>query len=302
MANCWVWKIDPVLLDIYGPLKIRWYGVMFLCTFVFGFIAFRWQWKRAGRDPEIAVDFIYWGFFGVLLGSWFGHRLFYEWDRVLRDPFYLIDVSKGLAGLASHGATIGIILAIILFARRYKLPVGEVFDRFTWTIPIGAIFVRSGNFFNSEIIGTKSTVPWAVCLPLADNNQLIPRHPSQLYEVLNGVVLLLILYLVDRAAGKEKRPIWLLTGTLFVGYFALRFNVEFYKAHQTTLHGSLTMGHYLSIPFFLAGCVMIYWSLRHGRPTDEIVRETMAAAEAEAKRASQSKPSKPSKAKKRRKH
>lgn len=301
--DCWVWYVDPVLIDIWGPIKIRYYGLGFLCTFVFGYWILNWQVKRSGRDPELAANFVYWGFAGVLGGSWFGHRLFYEFDRVLKNPLYLIDIRGGLAGLASHGATIGLILAIILFARRYRVPVGEWFDRFSFAVPIGAIFVRSGNFFNSEIIGRPSDVPWAVCLlnlqPV--DAALTPRHPSQLYEVANGIIVLAILLLVDRLAGRERRPNWLLIGTMFISYMGLRFIVEFFKEHQTLAAGSsLTMGQYLSIPFFLVGVGLVTYALKFGRPTSEVKAEGDAKAEAEARRESQKAPSPAKKKRKKR--
>ena len=145
---------------------------------------------------------------------------------------YLIDLRKGLAGLSSHGATVGLIVTLILFARRYRIPIGEMFDRFMWSCASGAFFVRLGNFFNSEIVGRPTDVSWAVCLPRHDRLP-IPRHPTQLYEATIGLLILLILWGADRFAKEEKRPRWLSTGVFFTTYFTFRFFVEFFKAHQT---------------------------------------------------------------------
>lgn len=269
-AACWTWNVDPVLFDIIGPLKIRWYGLAFLGVFSVGYLLLAWQMQRGGRDREVAATFVNWAVGGVIIGSWFGHRFFYEWERVLSDPIYLIDIRKGLAGLSSHGATVGLIVTIILFARRYRIPIGEMFDRFMWSCASGAFFVRMGNFFNSEIVGRPSDVSWAVCLPRHDNPP-IPRHPTQLYEASIGLGILLILLLVDRIAGKEKRPRWLITGVFFTTYFICRFGVEFFKAHQTLQSTStLTMGQYLSIPFALFGLGLVAYALKTQQPSGPV--------------------------------
>ncbi|MFT5432271.1 MAG: phosphatidylglycerol:prolipoprotein diacylglycerol transferase [Myxococcota bacterium] len=269
MAACWTWDIDPILLPIWGPLKIRWYGLAFLGVFYFGYRTLSWQLSRRREDGvELASRFVNWAVVGVIVGAWFGHRFFYEFDRVLENPMYLIDVSKGLAGLSSHGATIGVIVAIFLFARRYKMPPGELYDAFMWSACISAILVRLGNFFNSEIVGRPADVPWAVCLPRFEQPP-IPRHPSQLYEVIIGLSIFAVLMLVDRMAGKGKRPRWLMTGVWFALYFLSRFTVEFFKAHQTLQDdAALTMGQYLSIPFAIMGASLAVYALMKNTPSD----------------------------------
>ncbi|MBN2496965.1 MAG: prolipoprotein diacylglyceryl transferase [Deltaproteobacteria bacterium] len=278
-ANCFVWDIDPVLLPIHGPIMIRWYGICFMLVFLVGWWLLRWQFGRAGRDVKHAADFIYWAMGGVVLGAWFGHRFFYEFDRILSEPLYLIDVSGGLTGLSSHGATIGLCVVLVLFARKHSMRIGEMFDRFSFCAAAGATLVRVGNFFNSEILGRPSDVPWAVCFPRVDK-VLVPRHPSQLYEVAIGLAVMGALLLVDRLAGRERRPVWLLGGTFFVSYFLLRFFVEFYKAHQALPASSaLTMGQYLSIPFFLLGVGLVIWSLKYGQRTDEATADSLKRAQ-----------------------
>ena len=274
----WLWDIDPIIFPIYGPIQLRWYGLCFLGVFAFGYLALRWQLRRAdpiakhhGAADELAGRFINYGVVGTLAGAWFGHRLFYEPQRILDDPTYLIDITGGLAGLSSHGAAGGLILAIIFFARKYKLPVGEVFDRFSFSIPSGVILVRLGNFFNSEVYGRPADVDWAVCLArLPEPLNTIPRHPSQLYEALIGVGLLLILLLADRMAGKEKRPRWMMIGVFLFFYGISRFVVEYFKDYQALAQdaSSLTMGQYLSIPLFLLGCTMLFWAFRNRTATE----------------------------------
>jgi phosphatidylglycerol:prolipoprotein diacylglycerol transferase len=284
MASCWTWDVDPVLIPIAGPIQIRWYGLAFLGVFYVGWKLLDWQMRRAGRGPENASRFVNWSVVGVLLGAWFGHRLFYEWDEVARNPLYLIDVRKGISGLASHGATLGVILTIIVYSRKYRIPMGEMFDRFMWAAANSAVFVRLGNFFNSEVVGKPSDVPWAVCLPRFDAQHPqfdaahhalpivpIPRHPTQLYEVLIGLGVLAILTLVDRLAGMEKRPRWLMTGVYFTTYFTARFFVEMLKEQQGGIAGTwqITTGALLSIPFAAGGIFLILYALKTRQPASE---------------------------------
>lgn len=278
LANCWTWDVDPVILPLWGPVQIRWYGVAFLGVFVGGHYLLRWQTLRAGRSEQVPTDFINYGIVGVLAGAWFGHRLFYDWHEVVRNPLYLIDITKGLAGLSSHGATIGLILSIALFARRQKIPIGEMYDRFSFAAALGSALVRVGNLFNSEIGGTPTDKPWAVCMPRFECDlrhfeypcgvSPIPRHPSQIYEALMGFAVLGILWLVDRASGGEKRPRWLMAGTFCVVYFTGRFYVEYTKEHQvfTDPSATLDMGQYLSLPFVALGVAFIVYAFTKRLP------------------------------------
>ena len=274
LASCWTWDVDPVILPIAGPIQIRWYGLAFLGVFYFGYLMLAWQMARAGRSKEVAARFVNWSIVGVFVGAWFGHRLFYEWDKVVANPLYLIDIRGGIAGLSSHGATFGVITVIILFARKFRIPTGEMFDRFMWSAANSAVFVRLGNFFNSEVVGRPSDVSWAVCLPQYDAHHglpLTPRHPTQLYEVLIGIAVLAALTLVDRLAGGEKRPRWLLTGTYFSLYFSARFAVEFLKEQQGGVpdNWNITTGAILSIPFVLLGVGLIIYALKTRLPASE---------------------------------
>jgi phosphatidylglycerol:prolipoprotein diacylglycerol transferase len=279
-ASCWTWDIDPIILKIYGPIQLRWYGLCFLGVFLGGWWMLRWQLRRAealrahpGAADELAGRFINYGVIGTLAGAWFGHRFFYEPAKILENPMYLIDVSGGLAGLSSHGAAAGLMVAIVLFARKYRIPVGEVFDRFVFAMAPAVSLVRLGNFFNSEVVGRPADVDWAVCLARYDcppdgvckaTQELVARHPSQLYEALIGVGLLIILVLADRWAGKEKRPRWLMFGVFTIFYAITRFVIEYFKNYQalTSDASALTMGQYLSIPLFLLGCTMTWWAMR----------------------------------------
>lgn len=269
-ANCWTWDVDPTLIPIYGPVQIRWYGLCFLAVFVTGYYFYDWQLRRAGYDDEMASRYVNLGVFAILLGAWLGHRFFYDWERVLANPLYLIDIRRGLVGLASHGAILGLFVSLYWFAKREKVPVAETYDRLVWSGSMGVVFVRLGNLFNSEIIGRVTDVDWAVCLPRVDAVP-IPRHPAQLYESLMGLIILGIMFAVDKIFGGEKRPRWLMSGAWLMCYGAMRFIIEFYKAHQTLdSESTLTMGQYLSIPMFLIGLSMATYAIMNQRKSQRV--------------------------------
>ncbi|MDJ0765289.1 MAG: prolipoprotein diacylglyceryl transferase [Myxococcota bacterium] len=263
-----VFNLDPTIVRL-GPLQLRYYGIIFATMLYIGFIIWRRQMLRGGYAVEIAEKFLMWGVIAVLAGARLGHCLFYEPERFLKDPITILYVWKG--GLASHGATIGLVIALVWFARRYKVPIIEVLDRFSMSAAVGAASVRLGNFFNSEIVGRETDVPWAVRFVRYDGGG-VARHPSQLYEFFFGLLVLATLYLVDRIAGREKRPRGLLAGTFLVLYFLGRFLIEFVKEYQVDRliekESFLTMGQYLSILPFLCGVAMLVWAFKKGAPPE----------------------------------
>lgn len=259
-----VHNLDPVLVD-FGGVQIRYYGLMFVLTLLGGYVLWRWQMRRGGHPEKVIDAFILWGFLAVVIGARLGHVFFYHPGKFLADPVTILFVWQG--GLASHGATVGLIAALWLFAKRYRLSPLETWDRFTFSAALGAAGVRMGNFLNSEIVGRVTDAPWGVWFQRFDATETY-RHPSQLYEFALGLAVLGLLGLVDRLAGRERRPRGLMLGVFLASYFAGRFAVEFFKAyHIDSLQdrSPLTMGQWLSVPPFLIGSGLIVWSLRRGR-------------------------------------
>lgn len=299
-----------------GPLQIRYYGVIFASMLYIGFLLWRWQMLRGGHPGEVADRYLIWGVVAVLVGSRLGHVFFYEPEKYLADPITILHVWEG--GLASHGATIGLVLAMLLFSWKYKLRFVEVLDRFSMSSAVGAAAVRLGNFLNSEIVGRVTDGPLALRFPRHDCHalglchvfesdnpeehrqwaalleQTPARHPSQLYEFFLGLFVLFVLWFADRRFGREQRPLGLLAGLFLAVYFAGRFTVEFVKEFQTLdpNTSALTMGQYLSIAPFLIGVAMVTWSLKRGRPTEEGRPAPVATADSAAARPSSPKPKK----------
>jgi prolipoprotein diacylglyceryl transferase len=259
-----IWNLDPVLIRL-GPVEIRYYGVVFVCTLVTAYLFWRWQMRRGGYSREIIEGFIAWGTVATIVGARLGHCLFYEPARYLGHPIQILYFWQG--GLASHGATIGLVLALLLYSRRHKLPLLELMDRFSPSAAVGAAGIRLGNFLNSEIVGRVTHVPWAVRFELYDHGAL-PRHPSQLYEFAMGLLVLLAIVLADRWAGREKRPRGLLVSLFLLLYFTGRFFVEFVKEYQVPgMESLLTMGQWLSIIPVLAGAALLVWCIARPVPT-----------------------------------
>jgi len=260
-----VWNLDPVLIEL-GPITIRYYGVVFVCTLVTAYLFWRWQMRRGGYSREIIEGFITWGTVATIVGARLGHCFFYEPGRYLSDPIQILYFWQG--GLASHGATIGLVLALMLYSRRHKLPLLELMDRFSPSAAVGAAGIRLGNFLNSEIVGRATNVPWAVRFMRYSDHGTVPRHPSQLYEFALGLLVLLAVVLADRWAGREKRPRGLLVGLFLLLYFTGRFFVEFFKEYQVPeLEAFLTMGQWLSIIPMLIGAVVLVWCVARPVPT-----------------------------------
>jgi phosphatidylglycerol:prolipoprotein diacylglycerol transferase len=306
--------VGALIAAAYWPtwqpwVAVRYYSLIFVLVFLGGYWLLDWQIRRGGGGREEAGDFIVYGVIGVLAGARLGHVLFYDLDKALADPMWVFEIWTG--GLASHGATLGLIVAMWLFTARRRVPFLEGADRFAFSAALGATLVRAGNFLNSEIVGREiPDASWGVlfaktCEPrpeavgcwkflgqhaaaFAEKCQTGPvdcwgydetvtyRHPSQLYEVALGLFVLGALFVFDRALGKEKRPRGALISLFFALYFAGRFFVEFFKDYQTDFGKDwhvLTMGQVLSIPAFLLGVYGLFWAFRTRQPVGWVPAE-----------------------------
>ena len=261
------WNLDPALFHL-GSYELRYYSLIFVAVFLGGHALLRWQMMRGGGDEEDASDFFVYGVLAVLIGARLGHVIFYDYQKALDDPIWIIKIWTG--GLSSHGAVLGLLFAMWLFTKRRGISYVEGMDRFTFAAALGATLVRIGNFFNSEIVGKVTDQSWGVRFPRYDQTIDAPyRHPTQIYETLLGLFVLLVLYLTDRIAGKEKRPRGLLVSVFFIFYFGGRFFIEFFKELQVESiekAAGFTMGQMLSMPCILAGLIGLVVSLKKRVP------------------------------------
>jgi len=263
MLAAFTFNLDPVLVHL-GSLQIRYYGVLFAMTLLVAFLFWRRQMLRGGYSAVVTERFLIWGTIATLAGARLGHCLFYEPGRYLSDPLTILFFWEG--GLASHGATIGLVLALLLFAWKHHAKPLELLDRFAMSAAVGAAGIRLANFLNSEVVGRVTDVPWAVRFMRYEDHGVFARHPSQLYEFTLGVSVLLALILADRWAGKEKRPLGLMTGLFLALYFGGRCFIEQFKEYQTDWERSaqtVTMGQVLSIVPCVLGIALLVWTWRH---------------------------------------
>jgi phosphatidylglycerol:prolipoprotein diacylglycerol transferase len=267
-------EIDPVALSL-GPLKVHWYGLMYLLGFAAFWLLGRYRASRPGSgwDARMVDDVLFYGVIGVIVGGRLGYMFFYGQGQLLADPLSLLRVWEG--GMAFHGGLIGVLVAMWVFARRNGRRFFEVTDFIAPLVPIGLFTGRIGNFINGELWGHTTQVPWGMRLPcgrfpeqcagLAGAGEWSPPlHPSQLYEAgLEGIALFLIVWTFS----SRPRPMMAVSGLFLLGYGVFRFLVELVRmpdAHIGYLAFDwLTMGQLLSLPMVLAGVLLL--ALAHRR-------------------------------------
>jgi phosphatidylglycerol:prolipoprotein diacylglycerol transferase len=245
--------IDPIAVSL-GPLKVHWYGIMYLI----GFAAAWWLGKRrAARPgspltPEQVADMIFYGALGVVVGGRAGYVLFYNFEQFLQDPLWLFAVWEG--GMSFHGGLIGVIVTMLLYARKLGVRFFALADFVAPLVPIGLGAGRLGNFIGGELWGRVTDLPWGMVFPHAGD---LPRHPSQLYQLaLEGFALFVILWLYSA----KPRPTMAVSGLFLICYGIFRFMVEFVRQPDAHLNfvalDWVTMGQLLSLPMVAAGVLL----------------------------------------------
>lgn len=258
------WDINPVIFSL-GPLHPRYYGVLFALAFVVGYRFMRVMFaddKKQLKDLDsLTITMIV----ATILGARLGHVLFYEPSILASNPLRLFAIWEG--GLASHGGALGIITGLWIYHKRHKgFSMIWLLDRVAIAAAISGVFIRIGNFFNSEIIGRATDLPWAVWFKLVDPIP-VGRHPAQLYEAVLYLIIFGFLWRRYQQRDTFEYP-GRLFGLFLVLVFSGRFLIEFVKEHQEAFEASLPldMGQLLSIPFILAGIYFLNYS-RHSRKT-----------------------------------
>ena len=257
------WNVNPSIVAL-GPLELRWYSVLFISGFILGWYIFKWFFKREGITTSLLDPLLYTLLIGTIVGARLGHCLFYQPDYYLGswDGFCEIFMPwKG--GLASHGGTIALIVAMWWFARHYgrknDFDFLWILDHLAITVCFAATFIRLGNLFNSEIYGDVTSLPWGFIFELRGETE--PKHPTQLYEALSYFLLGVFQILMYKyRLNKLYRGFFI--GTFFIGCFGMRFLIEFIKEPQVGFEQGmvLNMGQLLSIPFILLGVGLLIYS------------------------------------------
>ena len=247
-------SINPIAISI-GPIKVHWYGIMYLVGFVGAWLLGTARAKNAGFTKEQVTDIIFYCALGVILGGRIGYMFFYDVPGFIANPLNLFKVWDG--GMSFHGGLIGVLIALYFYSRYLKKSVWELTDFIVPLVPIGLAAGRAGNFINAELWGRVTTVPWGMIYP---NAGPLPRHPSEIYEfLLEGVTLFLILWFFS----KKPRPRFAVTAVFLLGYGCFRFFCECFRQpdpqYGYLLWDWVTMGQILSFPMIIAGIIALFF-------------------------------------------
>jgi len=260
------WNVDPEIFRI-GNFAIRWYGLLFASGFVFGYIIMKKIFANEGFSDATLDRLTVYVAVGTIVGARLGHCFFYEPSYYLAHPVEILKVWHG--GLASHGAAIGILIALWLFARKEKKPFIWAIDRVVIVVALAGALIRLGNLMNSEIYGVETTLPWGFVF--LRNHETVPKHPTQIYEALAYLITFGVLMRVYwKNKGKQKAG--LLFGLFLIMVFGFRFFVEYVKEDQVAFEAGmkLNMGQLLSIPFILGGIAILVWSFTRKQITEPV--------------------------------
>lgn len=254
------WNFNPKVFPNTN-IHIVWYGVLFAIGLYLGYISVVKTFKKENVLQKETDKISLWILLAVVIGARLGHCLFYEPSYYLSNPVEILKIWEG--GLASHGAAIALIIAVILLGKKYKFDPIWFFDRLVIGVAIAGAFIRLGNFTNSEIYGIETSLPWGVVF--LRNGETVPKHPTQIYEALSCIITYIVLIAIyKKKSNQPKRG--LLFGVFLIMIFAFRFLVEFIKNPQVSFENKLTinMGQILSIPFIVAGIFFIIWAQSQG--------------------------------------
>lgn len=249
------WDVNPEIIRV-GGFAIRWYGLLFALAFYFGYLIMAKVFKKEKIDIKVLDQLAIYMIVGTVIGARLGHCLFYQPEYYLSRPLEILKIWEG--GLASHGAALGILLAVYFFARKSHMTYLWILDRVVMVVALAGFMIRTGNLMNSEIFGHPTNLPWGFIFHRADPD-LIPRHPTQIYEAIGYLFICLgLLHLYFRA----KKPLGegYLFGLFLTVLFGLRFVLEFLKEPQVEFESqlSINLGQSLSIPFILFGLYILY--------------------------------------------
>ena len=251
----------------FGPIAIHWYSMMFLLAFYIGFQILKKIYIKEKKNVALLDPFLVHMVLGTIIGARLGEVFFYNWEYFQNNlleiflPIKLNDSGMdfiGFRGLSSHGATVGIIISIFIYKIRYKYDsVLWIFDRLVIAVAIGGMFVRIGNFFNSEIVGKFTNSDFGVVF--LNRGDSLPRHPAQLYEAFGYLILFILLVLIYNKSKLSMKKGFIF-GFFLITLFTIRFVVEYVKESQGGIEktlGIISTGQWLSIPFIIIGILLM---------------------------------------------
>ncbi|MDP4183926.1 MAG: prolipoprotein diacylglyceryl transferase [Bacteroidota bacterium] len=261
-----IWNVKPEIFSldvnwwIFGTIAPRWYGFLFALGFLLGYNIEERMFKFEKVNPKWMESIFLYVLVATVVGARLGHVFFYEWGYYSQHLAEIPKIWHG--GLASHGGTIGIIIAIYFFSKKVThRPIIYTLDRLAVPVALAAACIRFGNLMNSEIYGVQTSLPWGFIF--VRNGETLPKHPTQIYEALSYLITFgIMMYLYWKTELRNKQGF--LLGVFFIGIFLTRFFIEFIKQNQVNFENgmALNMGQILSIPFVLAGIFLIIRALK----------------------------------------
>jgi len=264
--NAIIWDFNPEIFHI-GNHGVRWYGLMIALALFTGYLIFKRYLRGDKLTPEMVDTLLVYVAIAGIVGARLGHCLFYEPGYFLKHPVEILKIWKG--GLASHGWAIGLLLALWLYNRKFKIPYLWLMDRLVIVVALACVFIRMGNFFNSEIYGRPTNLPWGVEFVrdrLYDSTTgellpTVPRHPTQIYEALSYLFIFIASFVFYRKRNMQVRDGFIFSVTM-IALFCARFFIEFLKNDQVAFESGmrLNMGQLLSLPFIVVGIGLIIWT------------------------------------------
>lgn len=261
-----VWNVDPEIFRI-GGFALRYYSILFLSGFVLGYFIFKGFYRREHLPIAQLDNLFFVSLIAALIGARLGHVIGYDLRYYLAHPWEILMTWKG--GLASHGGAVGLLIGLWWYVQRYGRKYGInymwLLDRFIIPVTFAGALIRCGNLMNSEIYGDVTTLPWGFVFVRA--NEVLPKHPTQLYEALAYVLLGIALMWLYRHRLEKLRQ-GSLFGIFLTFLFGARFVIEFIKEPQSNFEVGMTlnMGQWLSVPFIVAGIAIWIWSVKRGKP------------------------------------
>lgn len=257
---------DPIAIHFSQESGIHWYGLMYLTGFIAFLVLGKWQIAKRpwhAWSAQMLDDVLFYGALGVILGGRFGYILFYQFSNYASHPLDIFKVWQG--GMSFHGGFLGVLIGMYIFARQRKLNWLSLMDFIAPLVPLGLGAGRIGNFINGELWGRPTYSQYGMIFPQVD---MLPRHPSQLYEfALEGILLFCILWWFSR----KQRPTGAISALFLLGYGGFRFIAEYTREPDTylgLLKLGFSMGQWLSLPMILAGIGMMAWSYSRNPKTD----------------------------------
>jgi len=251
--------MNPIAFHV-GPLKVRWYGIMYLVSFLvcWALANYRARKSQGKWTSDQIADLIFYVAIGVIIGGRVGYMLFYDLPNFIHQPWIIFKIWQG--GMSFHGGFLGVLLMAWLWGRKYHKSFIEITDFIAPLVPIGLAAGRLGNFINGYLMGRITQVPWGMVYP---NGGPYPRHPIGVYEfLLEGVLLFIILWLYSA----KPRPRWAVSGMFLLGYGCFRCFCELFRQPDPQLgflaFGWLTMGQLLSFPMIIGGIVALWHAYR----------------------------------------